>query len=680
MIGRFFLALLLAAAIGTTGTAHALTANQLYAAVGESQKQSRALAGSTWNVGAETKLVDRIDSHADNFHELVQSGASLESTSRSLLTLIESTRERYTREIEALQAEVIRVDGDLEAVQDSAPWRERELLGVRLQYRENWVRYEFAVRYEKSTERRKTQLRKARDGFTQFTSGGDATLTNESLFGRGLCAKGLRDYADAAADFQAVLGNSPDPGLRTPIRVALAEVELARGRVSAGLDVTAKLLSSSSSGETHKQAVFLRAKALLLANNGKVKGSAATRSSWRREAAKLLQELYRAGSYWRSKALQLIDAGIENPADWAGDGASSFVTYLVAESTRRRGECQTAIQLYQKLLSASDYVDESRYGIGFCAFHNGDHGQAREALAAYLDKAAADAPYRNQAAYLTFKSAEAEHVAGKLTEVGIYEEALRSFLAIAPEHDQAFEAWFRLGELERDAGDHRRCAEAFAKVEGDPAFALKAAFLAAQCATQAAMENSDESEPDPVLVQAGLDQIDAFLARFEADENGDLPAAAQLSSSMRAKAVVMGAALVAKAGVGSMDERLKRLDGFEQRFPDATDLLPEVYSLRIVAHRKAGDLDRAGEELERLLALEDTGDYGAESLKKLGLVFLKEGSSREEAEDAQGAQRARKTALRIYERLLADVRAGRIDESAAGLTGLVSDLREQTAE
>ncbi len=411
-----------------------------------------------------------------------------------------------------------------------------------------------------------------------------------------------------------------------------------------------------------------------------MKGSESTRAGWRKEAARLLQELYNAGSYWRSKALQLIDAGIEDPASWAGDGASPFVTYLVAESTRRRGECSTAIGLYEELLRGGDYVNESHYGIGFCAFHGGKHERALAELANYLESAGPDAPYRTQAAYLRFKAAEARHVAGE-SAGDEYAGVLQSFLDIAPEHDQAFEAWFRLGEWRRDHGDAAGCAEAFARVEGDPAFALKAAFLAAQCATQAATERADETEPDPELVKMGLERVDAFLSRFEPGEEDEKPAPPPaVALPMQAKAVVMGAALCAKAGVGTMEDRLARLEGFEKRFPDQGDLLPEVFSLRIVAYRKLGNLDAAGGELERLLALEDTGEYGAESLKKLGLVFLKEGSSREEDGDAEGARRARRTALRIYERLLADVQAGRIKEKTPGLVGLIKDLEAQVGD
>ena len=48
--------------------------------------------------------------------------------------------------------------GDLEAVQDCAAWRQREVLAMRVLYRLNWIRYEHAMRYESSTAVRKRLL------------------------------------------------------------------------------------------------------------------------------------------------------------------------------------------------------------------------------------------------------------------------------------------------------------------------------------------------------------------------------------------------------------------------------------------------------------------------------------------------------------------------------------------
>jgi hypothetical protein len=668
-------ALLLAPLIAPLMTPAVVEAGNFGADVTNAASRSRALAGH-WDKNAETTLVDQLDGLADRFHEAVVSGASLSREAKALLDVVESTRQRYTAHIESLQAEVIRIDGDLEAVQDSADWRDRELLAMRLLYRENWIRYEHAVRYERNTTRRKAELRRARDGFAEFAGGGDPALTAESLFGRGLCSKGLADYEAAAADLTAVINSKAAGDMTLGARIALTETQLARGRTTDALGSTAKLMKAGGAGESRRQAVFLRAKALLLATGAKSNASAAQAQAWRSEAAKLLEELYKSGSYWRSKALQLIDAGIENPRAWASDRSSPFVTYLVAESIRRRGDCADAITLYDGLAADGRYVDESVYGIGFCSFHLGNYDRAFTKLSAYLADADEEAAYRSSAFYLRFKATEVlalETTASQ--QVGLqYREALDGFLSEYPDHKQAFEAWFRLGELKREDGDLAGCAEAFSNVTGDPAFELKSRFLAAQCAGQEVLGASEEETIDPIQVDAALTRIDDFLAGFD-DQPAEVLA---LSESMLAKAAVLGAALAAKKADGGMESRIQRLDRFEERFPNSDGLLSEVYSLRIVAYRSLANLQAAGDQLRALLELPQTGPYEGDNLKKLGIVFLNEGSRQAEQGQADAAALARKTALSIYERLLADQKAGLLDEPVAPLEALIDDLRAQT--
>jgi hypothetical protein len=101
-------------------------AASLSARVKQATSRSQTLADGAWNNAKETALVDEIDAICDEFHAHAADGASLGTTSYALLRLMESTRGRYVKAIEAMQAEVIRLDGDLEAAQDSAAWRDRE--------------------------------------------------------------------------------------------------------------------------------------------------------------------------------------------------------------------------------------------------------------------------------------------------------------------------------------------------------------------------------------------------------------------------------------------------------------------------------------------------------------------------------------------------------------------------
>ncbi len=105
-------------------------------------------------------------------------------------------------------------------------------------------------------------------------------------------------------------------------------------------------------------------------------------------------------------------------------------------------------------------------------------------------------------------------------------------------------------------------------------------------------------------------------------------------------------------------------------------------SLRIVAYRSLNDLDAAGVQLERLLSLEGAEAYRRDSLKKLGIVFLKEAAEREERGDSSGATRSRKVALRVYERLLVDAQSQgeEADQPLEGLRKLIADLQSQVGE
>ena len=132
----------LLAATATTATGPA----ELGLAIDAVRTAAAVRADAAWEFEAEKKLVAMLNRAADRFHRLAGQGAALAAEAETLLAVMESTRERYTTVIEDIQAEVIRIDGDLEAAQDSSDWRQREELAMRLLYRSNWVRYEVATR------------------------------------------------------------------------------------------------------------------------------------------------------------------------------------------------------------------------------------------------------------------------------------------------------------------------------------------------------------------------------------------------------------------------------------------------------------------------------------------------------------------------------------------------------
>jgi tetratricopeptide (TPR) repeat protein len=332
------------------------------------------------------------------------------------------------------------------------------------------------------------------------------------------------------------------------------------------------------------------------------------------------------------------------------------------------------------------YLDESRFGLGSCDFREARYNDAIRRLGEFIAAAdPADANFTN-ATYLRFKAGESLYLksegADRETAALTYVALMEDFLERSPNHPQAFEAWFRLGEYRRQNGEFLACTEAFSRVAGDVAFEVKGRFLGAQCHVEAVLAYGKDQPPPADLVRDAVASLDAFLALTAAlAKQGDKDRKA-LVAPLEAKSTAMAAAIITQSGVGTMDDRLARLAGFEIRYPDQLSLLPEVYSLRIVAYRSIGDLDGAGRQLDLLLALDNAEAYRGGALKKLGVVFLKEASRRREEGDIEGAARSRAVALRIYERLLADTETGELaprSGSVEALRELVIDLRRQVA-
>jgi len=659
------------------------TPGRLQAEIARVTTTERSLAIQDWDNAAETRLVERIDELADTFHEFAADGTATPKIARELISLAEAAHRRYADVLAAMQAEVIRIDGDLEAVQDSPAWQQRELLAMRLLYRLNWLRYESAMRYETTPAVRKRLLQQAQTGFSEFLGSGDAELTVESLLGHGLTVKALKNYTTAIADFRAALAMKPSAELSTRLLVPLVQALLASDDLTAALSNSSKLLGKAKRGELRSQALFLHAKTLLLVLR-ETRGTAAA-AKLRKQVAPVLEQLYGRSDYWKSKVVQLIDSGVDSPEAWQDASSSGFVSWLVADSLQRRGQCDAARKLYTTLLESDAFTVESHFGLGSCAFRDGNYGEAIDRFAAYLDKADAGDPNHDKAAYLRFKAGESLYLQSdnETTEAARaaeqrYITLLRDFIDRAPAHPSLFEAWYRLGEWYRGNHQYLECAEAFNHVKGAAAFEIKAGFLSGQCYVEAVLATPEGEAPASGLVKQAVARLDGFLEVAEKFSTNGSPDRAMLVRPLAAKAVVMAAAVISRGNTGTMSDRLARLRDFEQLFPNQTSLLPEVYSLRIVALRELGELDKAGIELERLLDLDNDAVYRGDSLKKLGLVFLEEAAKRDEQGDTSGALHSRQVALSVYQHLLEDTRTADPSDSAIdALENLVEDLRSQ---
>src|SRR5205823_8903488 len=93
--------------------------------------------------------------------------------------------------LEGLSKAVMDQDGDLEALYESRQWKDAQLVASQSLYFLNWLHYVGSSLFD--GDKKKKLLEEAAKGFSEFAVGEQsAQLKHESLFGRALCEKELK--------------------------------------------------------------------------------------------------------------------------------------------------------------------------------------------------------------------------------------------------------------------------------------------------------------------------------------------------------------------------------------------------------------------------------------------------------------------------------------------------------
>jgi hypothetical protein len=661
-------ALLLSAAAPAAG-------GDLQAQVTAARASAAALAAGAWDGNGEEQLLRDLDAAVT---ELRARGGSA-STAAALRRLVEDTRARHDDWLHRHQQAVIDADGDLEALQQSEEWKEREQIALQLLYLRNWLYLESATRFEPQSRRRDEWLKQAASGFQQLTGVDDPAIAAESWFGRALCERALDRPAEAIADLRRAQALHPKPELARRIGVALVEAQIDAGQIGDALASSAALLRQAPKPESE----FLRAKAALLALVS-LKLDAKRQRALRREVAGLVARLERRGGDWPRLARQLVAAGITRPEEWVADASTPAVRWAVAEALRAKGECREALPLYQAAADAQQTpAADVLLALAECRYRVGEYGAALDSLKRMPAKAAA--AQRSDAAYLRFKVAEAldRQQPSQQTAAGL-RAAAEQLLADFPDHPQAFEAYFRLGELARRRGDLLAAARQFDAVKGDERLELQAVFQSAQCwAEEWEAQSRSGAEPDEAAAQAALERLQKFLDAAQAYRaaRGQRAGDEAVLSPLEARARVLGALLLVRGEESEGAARaLEWLDGFDDRFPDQKDLQAQASAVRAAALLDLGRYAEARAAVERFVAApaHDQRDYAL--MKRLGVRALQLADGPSAANDATATAALRGSALDLYEALLRAVQDGAVkSESPEGLRALVERLRRETS-
>lgn len=576
----------------------------------------------------------------------------LRATYDLLAPALESLREATTGEASRRAREVMDEDGDLEALLESEEHRRLQSLGAQALYYLNWLRL-YGARWADEASRR-PRLEEARRGFSEFI-GGDASaeLQAESRLGRGLAALELERIDEAARDLREVAATgSVSAEQRDRARLALLDGFVRHGRPAEALRLSEELLRGSPSRDTNTIR-FLRIRALLESAR---KSGAAEASRQRQQAMSLIDTLRAAGGIWEDRANALFATAVEDPARWAASTDSPLARWELARMMLSKGDKAGARPLLEEVVKSEagavrSVLPQAHYYLGVTQFEAGDW----TAAAASLDSALADAgeaDFIPEAAYLRFKAQEA--LAAKEPETArapAYESAILEFLERAPNHPWLMEGRFRLGELRQTQGRFEEAIAAFAKVEGDPGFEMRARFASLQCRFE--LLGREGADQGALLTAIGpeLDRFEEAALTFATrrtmvkESSGLTP---ETVAAMRAKTELMRIVHGNLTQAVTPEVVLETLAGFETRYPEQKDLFPQMARLRLAAALPSGRFEAAAADADRygdaLIA-----DYGPAVVEELAVAFVREGARRSAEPGAN--EKAQRIALALQDRL-----------------------------
>lgn len=609
--------------------------------LGEAEEQ--ALFGSLANVSVQV---------ADAYDQWVRTGSDEKrraalAAGSSILPLLERLYAHHQGRIDKAQAEIIREDGNPEVLYKERWWQLDRGFALAAAGQLSWLHYRMAMLSPDQKDKRRQWLEKSVREFSEFIAAPDEKMRLESLLGRGMARKELGERSEAEGDLQLVLQQAKGTSLFWPARMALGELRASAGGASAIAETRKLLAEAQSAGlpaATLQQIRLLRLDALLATMASGGAGEAV-----QKEAASLAAQLSSQGPALSQRVTKMTLARLKDPRPVLG--ATVSAEWIAAENLAAAEKFEEAAKAYERIArstdaSAREHADEVHHRLGVCWFRLGRYADAEREFREYL-AAAPDGALAAESAYLQFRAAEGVFRATPS------EETRSSFLAVAeyftsrfPGHESAYEGWFRLGEMLQAERRYMAAADAYAKVEGPPAFRLRAAAAEVQCVADelATAEQMDEARAGELRARA-----EAAWVRF--DEVASAPKT-EVSADLRARTVV-ARALAAGSGPGAdAAHALALLDGFEQRFPEQFDVVLPVTALRLATSTALDRLDVAEPAARALAAMPGAEANYHELVERLSRALLRRSADAAPVDPA-ASQRWAALATTLLDRLRA---------------------------
>lgn len=655
----------------------AATVAELLAQARQAQGRVREIKSQGWGVDEKQRVIQLLGPLALNFlsaSDLAQAASSQTQKSQvrdlydTLSTPLDDIYGGSISRLEGMSKAVMDRDGDLEALYDTKEWKEAQLVASQSLYFLNWLHY--VGSFVSEGQSRKKLLEEAAKGFSEFAVGEQSSqLKRESLFGRALCEKELKQFDWAVRDFELLLKDPALPAdLERKVRTAMAE---ARSRSARGERADSE--RAESAADAQARAMLQRAQSLF---ESRKKTTGEARLKPLLEAVALLDEVRKQGGSWKEKADVLANAEItEQEAAIIDEQKNPFPQWGQARDLLQKSEFAKAVPFLREVLTSDDpkaalHHRDAQYYLGVGLFQLRDYRESATQLTKFLTADGVPPQFGAEAMYLRFKAAEALYAKEPTPDSGkLYLDAIKDFIRRYPDHKSIFEAYFRLGEYNQKQENYLAAVESYQKVSGDPAFRTRADFATLQ-SYFSLLDALDEKRNGSGISEKELRQrtaagLQAFWKNSAELEKTNPAVAKQVPlHDYRGKVSVMNAAFLSKDVDTKAADIIALLQDFEKKYPDEKDAFAKVARIRLVALEKAGRFADLEKEVDNIFA-RFKPDEQKELLAGLSKVLPIDIKKLEKKNDKENLLTAKRTLARLYANRLQQGEAFAEDESPA---------------
>ena len=212
------------------------------------------------------------------------------------------------------------------------------------------------------------------------------------------------------------------------------------------------------------------------------------------------------------------------------------------------------------------------------------------------------------------------------------------------------QAQWRLGKHYQKTGNAKRAAMAFLNVKPDSQnyFTAKYYLLQHYVDELEAIEKMGQypSNAATRIYEKGISVLMDFNKA-----SGKKPKSDVNFDQLRASMVILEASLRLYGPADQLGQNLKKLEGFEKRFPHEKKMFLKVFQLRIISYQRLGMIDDARKEITRFISSPAFGSEGNAVINNLAVRFFQEAERRRKAGHTSDINQYWDVALVLFHKL-----------------------------